>query len=68
MRWARYVACMGRGEAYKEFWRGNLKERNYLGDTGVDGRTILRWVFSKLDVGIWNGSSWLRIRTGGGHL
>jgi len=34
-----------------------------LGDPGVDGR-----VFRKRDVGVWTGSSWLRIRTGGGHL
>jgi len=32
------------------------------------GRIILRWIFRKLDVGVWTGSSWLRIGTGGGHL
>jgi hypothetical protein len=32
---------MGRGEAYTEFWLGNLKERGYWGDPGVDGRIIL---------------------------
>jgi hypothetical protein len=32
----------------------------------VDGRIILRWIFRKWDVGVWAGSSWLRIRTGGG--
>jgi len=37
-------------------------------DPGVDGRIILRCIFRKLDVGAWTGSSWLRIRTGGGHL
>ena len=25
----------------------NLKERDYLEDTGVVGRTILRWIFRK---------------------
>ena len=30
----------------------------------VDGRIILRWIFSKWDVGAWTGSSWLRIGTG----
>jgi len=59
---------MGRGEAYTQFWWGNLKERDQLEDPGVDGRTILRWPFRKLDAGIWTGSSWLRIGAGGGHL
>jgi len=27
----------------------------------VDGRIILRWMFREWDVGVWNGSSWLRI-------
>ena len=39
-----------------------------LKDPDVDGRIILRWIFRKWDVGVWTGSSWLRIRTGGGHL
>jgi len=34
----------------------------------LDGRLILRWLFRKWDVGVWSGSSWLRIGTGGGHL
>ena len=43
-------------------------ERNHLGDPGVDGRIILRWIFGKWDVGVWTGSSWPRKWTGGGHL
>ena len=35
---------------------------------GVDWRIILRWNFRKWDVGVWTGSSWLRIGTGGEHL
>jgi len=35
---------------------------------GVDGRIILRLIFRKWDLGVWTGSSWLRIRTVGGHL
>jgi len=33
------------------FWWGNLRERGHLGDPGVNGRIILRWVFRKWDVG-----------------
>ena len=47
---------------------GNLKERGHLGDPGVGGKIILRWVFRKWDVGVWIGWSWLRLGTGGGHL
>ena len=47
---------------------GNLRERDHLGDPGVDGRVILRWIFRKRDVRVWTGSSWLRIGTDGGHL
>ena len=64
-------ACstMGRGEMYVGLWWGNLRERDYLEDSGVDGRIILRWIFRKWDVGARStGSIRLRIGTGGGHL
>jgi len=59
---------MGRGEACTGFWWGNLRERSHLGHPGVDGRIILRWIFRKWIVGVWTGSSLLRIGTGDGHL
>jgi hypothetical protein len=43
-------------------------ERDYLEDPGVDVRIVLRWIFMRRGVGLWNGLSWLRIGTGGGHL
>jgi len=58
----------GRGEAYTAFRWGILKERAHLGDPGVDGRIILRWIFRKWDVRVWTESSWLRIGIGGGNL
>jgi hypothetical protein len=45
------------------FWRGNLWERYHLGDSGLYGRVILRCIFRKWVVGIWTGSSWLRMGT-----
>jgi len=47
---------------------GNIRERDHLEDSGVDGRIILRWIFRK-----WNGGSmdWIdvaQVRTGGGYL
>jgi len=41
---------MGRGETFTEFWWGNLRKTDHLGNRGVDGRIILRWIFRK-----WNG-------------
>jgi hypothetical protein len=35
---------------YTGFWWGNLRERDHLGDVGVDGRIILRRIFRS---GMW---------------
>jgi hypothetical protein len=45
-----------------------LRERDHWGDSGVDGKIILRWIFRKRDRRLWTGFGWLRIETGGGHL
>jgi len=68
MRWAGHVARMGERRGVYGVLQGNLSERDHLGDPGVDGRIILRWIFRKWDVGVWTGSSWLRIGAVGGHL
>jgi len=51
MRWAGHVTRMGRGEAYTGFLWGNLREIDHLGDPGLDGRIILKWIFRKCDMG-----------------
>ena len=57
MKWAGHVARVGRIEAFTGLWWENLKERDNLGDPGVDGNITLRWTFRKWDVGLWTGSS-----------
>ena len=35
-----------------------MRERDHLGDSGVDGRIIFRWIFTKWDVG---GMDWIEL-------
>ena len=68
MRWAVHAARMEKGRGVNKVWWGNRRERVHWGDLDVDERIILRWIFSKWDVAVRTGSSWLRIRAVGGHL
>ena len=45
--------CGGEERLILGFGGGNLKERNHLGDPGVYGRIILRWIFRKWNVRVW---------------
>jgi hypothetical protein len=45
MRWAGHVARTGEGRGVYRVLVGKPRERNHLGDPGVDGRIILRWIF-----------------------
>ena len=63
-----HVARMGERRGVYRVLVEKPEGKEHLGDTGVDGRIIIRWIFRKWDVGVWTGSSWLRIGTGGGHL
>jgi len=64
----------GAGSTYGErrdvysVWWGNMRKREHLEIPDVDGRLILRWIFTKWEVGTLAGSSWLGILTDGGLL
>ena len=60
-------ACGTHGER-RGVYRVLVGKPEGKGYPGVDERIILRWVFRKWDVGVWTGSSWIRIGTGGGNL
>jgi len=36
---------LGEERVHTGFWWGSLRERDHLGDPGVDGRLTLRWIF-----------------------
>jgi hypothetical protein len=68
MRWAGQVARMGERRGVYRVLVGKPEGKRPLGRPRRKGGIILRWIFRKWDVRVWFGSSWLRIRTGGGLL
>jgi hypothetical protein len=50
----------GKERCIQDFWWGDLGEGDYLGDPGVDGKIILKWIFKKWN-GAWTGLTWVRI-------
>ena len=54
MRWVGHVARMVERRNVYRVLVGNLKERDHVGDPRVNGRIILRWIFRKWDLGVWN--------------
>jgi hypothetical protein len=44
---AGHVARMGEGEVLIRLWQGIVRGRIHLEVPGINGRIILKWVFSK---------------------
>jgi len=68
MRWAGHIALMAEGRVVYRVMVGESEGKRPRGRPRLSGRIIIRWIFWKWDVGVWTGSSWLRIGKGGGHL
>jgi hypothetical protein len=51
LRWAGQVARMGEERGAYWILVERPEGRHHLGDPGVDGRIILRWIFGKWDGG-----------------
>ena len=34
------------------FWLGNLRERGYFEDLGINGKVTLKWIFKRKDGGV----------------
>ena len=68
MRWVGHVARVGERRGAYRVLVGNPEVNTPFRRPRHRWEDNLRWIFRKWDVGIWTGSSWLRIGTGGGHL
>jgi hypothetical protein len=44
MRWAGRAAIYRRGEKYIQNFSQNLKGRDHVGNLGIDGSIILKWI------------------------
>jgi len=50
MKWKEHVVCMGNRRGVYRVLVGKTEGKNHLEDPGIDGKIILKWIFSK-----WNG-------------
>jgi len=53
MSWAVHVSCMGTWEVNTRFHSENLREKDNLGDLGLDDEVILRSILKRQGVKAW---------------
>ena len=68
MRWSGHMARMGERRGVYRVLVGKPEGRRPLIRLRHRWEDNIKWTLSKWNVVVWSGSSWLRIRTGGGHL
>jgi len=68
VRWARYVTRMGERRVVYRVLVGKPDGKRPLGRHRRKWEDNNKKFFRKWEVGVWTGSSWLRIGTGGGQL
>jgi hypothetical protein len=70
MRWVGHIARMGKRRGTYRVLVGKPEGKRQLGRPRRrwGGGIILRWILRKWDVGLWTGSSWFKLGTGGEHL
>jgi len=68
MRWAGYVARVGKRRDLYTDLVGKSEGKRRHGISRPRWGIILRWIFRKWNVGAWAASIWLRIGTSGRHL
>jgi hypothetical protein len=56
IKWMGHVAHMGKRSGLYRVLVGKPEGKSHFEDPGIDGR-ILRWIFRKMDVGLWTGLS-----------
>jgi hypothetical protein len=57
MRWAVNIVRMGEKRIAYMILVGRPEGRHHLGDPGVDGRIILKWIFKEWD----GGKDWIEL-------
>jgi len=68
MRWAGHVACMGERRGVYRVLVGKPEGKRPLGRPRCRWEDNIKMDLQEVGVGLWTGSGWLRIETGGRHL